>query len=226
MPEHLQRDLSHLKEHLLAMGRAVEEAINKAIESLESRDPELAAEVRRGDGVIDNMEVEIEEECLKILALYQPVATDLRFVVSVMKVNNDLERMGDLACSIAGRAKYLSIHPPLNAPLDFRRMLDLVREMVRDSLQCLVNRDTELARGVLARDDDVDDINAAMFFVVEELVKDDPDALRRSIHLLSASRALERIADLATNIVEDVIFLVEGEVVRHQPGAPPENQDR
>ncbi len=222
MPQHLQRALEDLKTKLLVMGTLVEDAINDAIQSLEKRDTALAEKVRKGDDVIDQLEVDIEEECLKVLALHQPVATDLRFVISVMKVNNDLERMGDLACSIAGRAAYLSTHDPLNAPLDFNRMLKLVGEMVHDSLHCLVNRDCVLARSVLGRDDDVDDINAGMFFVVEELVREEPVALRRAIHLLSASRALERIADLATNIAEDVIFLVEGEVIRHQPGVPPE----
>ena len=217
MPKHLQRDLDSLKKKLLTMGDLVEDATNKAIAALGQRRPELAEEVLEGDDVIDRTEVELEEDCLKVLALHQPVATDLRFVISVLKVNNDLERMGDLAINIAERAKYLSTHPPIDVPLDFDRMLELVRGMVRDSLAALVERDVVVARRVLGTDDEVDAINSAMFNAIEERIREEPDSCRRAIHLLSASRHLERIADLATNIAEDIVFLVEGEVVRHLP---------
>jgi len=134
-----------------------------------------------------------------------------------MKVNNDLERMGDLAINIAERAAYLSNHEPLGVPLDFHRMAELAREMVQESLNSLINLDTTLARTVLAMDDEVDDINKQMFQVLEDIMLKEPATIRRAIHLLSASRHLERIADLATNIAEDVVFLVEGEVIRHLP---------
>lgn len=216
MSKHLQRDLESLKRELLVMGSLVEESINKAITALAKRRPELAEEVLAGDDVIDQKEVKIDEECLKILALHQPVATDLRFVISVMKVNNDLERMGDLAINIAERASYLTVQEPIGVPLDFNRMLELVQEMVRESLDALVNLDTELASKVLRQDDEVDSINAAMFGLLEDLMYHNPETINRAIHTLSCSRHLERIADLATNIAEDVIFLVDGEVVRHR----------
>jgi len=199
------------------MGSLVEKVSNQAITALQERNTELSAGVHELDLTIDQQEVKIEEECLKILALHQPVATDLRFVVCVMKVNNDLERMGDLAINIAERASYLSSHDPLGVPLDFHRMAELAREMVKESLSALLNLDTDLARKVLAKDDEVDEINRQMFEILEEIMLKDPTTIRRAIHLLSASRHLERIADLATNIAEDVVFLVEGEVIRHLP---------
>ena len=217
MTLHLQRDLEAVKSQLLDMGGLVEKVSNKAITALQERDTELSAGVHELDLTIDQQEVKIEEECLKILALHQPVATDLRFVVCIMKVNNDLERMGDLAINIAERASYLSSHEPLGVPLDFHRMAELAREMVKESLSALLNLDTHLARKVLAKDDEVDEINRQMFEILEEIMLKDPTTIRRAIHLLSASRHLERIADLATNIAEDVVFLVEGEVIRHLP---------
>ncbi len=217
MTLHLQRDLTNLKDQLLSMGRLVETVSNQAITALQERNPDLCADVHELDLSIDQQEVQIEEECLKILALHQPVATDLRFVVCAMKVNNDLERMGDLAINIAERAAYLSNHEPLGVPLDFHRMAELAREMVQESLNSLINLDTTLARTVLAMDDEVDDINKQMFQVLEDIMLKEPATIRRAIHLLSASRHLERIADLATNIAEDVVFLVEGEVIRHLP---------
>ncbi|MFL2859020.1 MAG: phosphate signaling complex protein PhoU [Planctomycetota bacterium] len=202
---------------MLDMGGLVEKVSNQAITALQERDTELSAGVHELDLTIDQQEVKIEEECLKILALHQPVATDLRFVVCIMKVNNDLERMGDLAINIAERASYLSSHEPLGVPLDFHRMAELALEMVKESLSALLNLDTDLARKVLAKDDEVDEINRQMFEILEEIMLKDPTTIRRAIHLLSASRHLERIADLATNIAEDVVFLVEGEVIRHLP---------
>ena len=217
MTLHLQRDLEAVKSQLLDMGGLVEKVSNQAITALQERDTELSAGVHELDLTIDQQEVKIEEECLKILALHQPVATDLRFVVCIMKVNNDLERMGDLAINIAERASYLSSHEPLGVPLDFHRMAELALEMVKESLSALLNLDTDLARKVLAKDDEVDEINRQMFEILEEIMLKDPTTIRRAIHLLSASRHLERIADLATNIAEDVVFLVEGEVIRHLP---------
>lgn len=216
MSKHLQRDLDSLKKKLLSMGAMVENATNMSIAALVDRRSELAYEVMNGDDTIDQVEIDIEEDCLKILALHQPVATDLRFVVSVMKVNNDLERMGDLAINIAERASYLSTHEPIGVPLDFEKMADQVRAMVKQSLDAVVNLDTALARRVCQQDDAVDDANRNMFVVLQEQMRREPDTIERAIHLLSTSRHLERIADLATNIAEDVIFMVDGEIIRHQ----------
>ena len=214
---HLQRDLEDLKKKLLDMGSLVEKATNLAISALQKRRADLCSEVHELDVTIDRREVVIEEDCLKILALHQPVATDLRFVVCVMKVNNDLERMGDLAINIAERAAYLATHDDIGVPLDFHRMLEVVRTMVKQSLNSLINLDVMTAREVLAMDDEVDDINKQMFVILEALMFENPAVITRAIHMLSASRHLERIADLATNIAEDVAFLVEGAVIRHQP---------
>jgi phosphate transport system protein len=216
MAIHLLRDLEHLKKEILTVGALVEEATDKAIAALVDRRAALAEEVLKGDDRIDHKEVEVEEECLKVLALHQPVAADLRFIVAVLKVNNDLERMGDLAVNVAERAAFLATHEPLPVALDFPAMGDMVRGMVRDVLDALVRLDTELARSVWSRDDHVDEMNRRMFHVLEDLMQRDPSTVERALHTLNASRQLERMADLATNIAEDVLFMVLGEVVRHR----------
>jgi phosphate transport system protein len=215
MSRHLERDLKRLEKEILAMGSMVEEAINKAITALMNRRSALAQEVIDGDEEIDGKEIEVEELCLKILALHQPVAGDLRFIVAVMKVNNDLERMADLAVNIAERSLYLSQHDAIGVPLDFTRMAATVRSMVCDSLDALVKLDARLARQVLERDDEVDRINREMFSVLQDLMRQDPSTIERAVQTLSASRNLERIADHATNIAEDVAFMIEGDVIRH-----------
>lgn len=216
MAIHLLRDLEHLKKQTLALGAMVEQATDKAIAALVDRRPDLAEEVMHGDDRIDRKEVEVEEECLKILALHQPVAADLRFLVAVLKVNNDLERMGDLAVNVAERAAFLATHEPLRVDLDFPGMALLVRGMVHDALDAVVRMDTDLARDVWSRDDEVDAAHRRSYRVLEESMQRDPGTVERCIHLLSASRNLERIADAATNIAEDVLFMVLGEVVRHR----------
>ena len=215
MPRHLQRDLDNLSKELLTMGAMVEDATNKAVLALSQRRTDLAQEVVLGDDAINEKENRIEEECLKVLALYQPVATDLRFIVTAMKVNNDLERIGDLAVNIAERANWLAELDPIPLPESLNKLVSNVQAMVRDSLNSLVNMDSQLARNVCDVDDEVDDINRRMFTEMQDLMKKDPSMVERAISTLSVSRHLERIADLATNIAEDVIFLVEGEIVRH-----------
>jgi phosphate transport system protein len=221
MSKHLQRDLDRLKKQLLEVGSLVEEGTNKAILALTELRKDLAEEVIALDTEIDSREVEIEEECLKILALHQPVARDLRFVIGVLKVNNDLERMGDQAVNIAERAILLTEFPPLGVPLDFNRMAEVVRSMVRSALDAHVNEDTDLAKSIRMMDDEVDDLHREMFNVLESRMCDESGIVERAVAYLSASRDLERIADLATNIAEDVIFMVEGQVVRHRVPEPP-----
>jgi phosphate transport system protein len=216
MSKHLQRDLDELRKHLLEVGAMVEEATNRAMTALTHRRKDLAAEVLAADDEIDYREVQIEEACLKILALHQPVAADLRFVIAAMKVNNDLERMGDQAVNIAERAIYLAERPPLDVPLNIERMAEVARSMVRVCLDAVVRLDVEAARSVGTMDDEVDEIHRAMFRLVQDRIRKSTDAVEQAIAYLSASRDLERIADLATNIAEDVIFTVEGEVVRHR----------
>ena len=216
MAKHLQRDLGDLKKELLASGSLVEEALNHAIEALVNRRINLAEVVIDGDYQINQKENQIEEECLKILALHQPVAADLRFIISVLKVNNDLERIGDLAVNIAERAVYLSAHEPLKATLNFPRMADGARKMVRKSLDALIGMDANLARIVLTMDDEIDNLNREMYTTLQDLMHQSPECIERAVQTLSVSRYLERIADLSTNIAEDVVFMVEGELIRHQ----------
>lgn len=215
MTKHLQRDLEGLKKHLLTMGGMVEQATDLAISAVVDRRRDLAEQVLRGDDDIDRKELEVEDECLKMLALHQPVATDLRFLITVLKVNNDLERMGDLAKNIAERAVTLCDQPPLAAAQDFRRMAERVRHMVHECIDALVERDVELARRVCLEDREVDEENRRRFAELQEAMKADPGAVERAVSLLSVSRHLERIADHATNVAEDVVFLVDGEVIRH-----------
>lgn len=217
MTTHLQREIDRLKKKILCMGAEVEECVNRAVDALVKRDPHAAEEVIASDEAMDQLEVEIEEECLKILALHQPVAIDLRYVIAVLKINNDLERIGDLAVNIAERAVYLSTHPPVDIALDFRGMAGITQLMLKRSLDALVNLDPQLARVVRASDDEVDEANRRMYNLIEDYIRKHPARVAESLHLLSVSRHLERIADQATNIAEDVIYMVEGEIVRHQP---------
>ncbi|NNE07919.1 MAG: phosphate signaling complex protein PhoU [Gemmatimonadetes bacterium] len=225
MTQHLLRDLDILTKKLLALGELVESLISDAIEALVERKPELAKQVLASDDEVDRLEVEIEEDCLKILALHQPVAKDLRYLVAALKVNNDLERMGDLASNIADRAKYLSRKPALGEDLDLRDMAIKVHAMVRDVLKSVVDRDTKLAESVLKADDEIDEIHAEMYKNVVQITKHEPKKMKRALHFLSASRYLERIADLATNIAEDLIFMVTGVVVRHRMEPIPEFEE-
>jgi phosphate transport system protein len=217
MAKHLRRDLEHLERELLELGSLVEHAIKSAIIALIDRRPELADEVIKGDDAIDAKEVEVEEECLKVLALHQPCAGDLRTIVAMLKVNNDLERMGDCATNIAERARDLADQEPIPTPLDeLRRMTEAVRAMVGQSLDALVRHDAGRAREVCLRDAEVDGLNRRMFVLMQELMQKEPKTVPRAVSTLSVSRNLERIADLATNIAEDVVFLVDGEVIRHR----------
>ena len=216
MSLHLHRDLDKLKKEVLRLGNMVELAIDNAFLALNNRDSSYVEEVVSNEEQINEMEVQIEEECLKILALHQPVAVDLRFLVVVLKVNNDLERMGDIAKNIAERAKDLmesDVIPDLGQPM--QGLPDLVRTMVRSSLDSLVKLDDQLARKIIEMDDEVDQINRDMYAAVKSLVAEQPSVADSAINLLSCSRNMERIGDLATNIAEDVIFVVEGKVVRH-----------
>lgn len=213
---HLHRDMDELKRELLATGGRVEEAIQRATTALHERHGDLARRVMAGDAEIDRREVELEEMALKILALHQPVAVDLRFIAAVMKANNDLERMADYAVNIAERAEFLVEHPPLQVPERLEEMTGAAMAMVRDALDAFVNGDTQAAREVTARDDVVDRYNVEIIHELRRTMEGDPATVERALHLFSASRYLERIADLATNIAEDVIYMVEGEIVRHQ----------
>ena len=216
MSLHLIRDLESLKKELLQLGNLVESAINSAILALHNRETVLADRVLQIELEINEKEVQIEEECLKMLALHQPVAVDLRFIVAVLKVDNDLERMGDFAKNIAKRALVLANLNPVPISSEFVTELpDLVRTMVRKSLDALVTLDVELARNVIRMDKRVDEINAKMYTEVQQMIEQDVSRTEVALNLLSCSRHMERIADLSTNIAEDVLFMVEGKVIRH-----------
>ena len=215
MTVHLERELDRLKKKILALGAIVEERVRMAIKAMETRDRELAKKVIEADDEIDQIEVDVEEGCLKILALYQPVAIDLRFIIAVIKINNDLERIGDIAVNIAERAACLATQGKLDIPFDFAGMAEKTQSMLKKSLDALVNMDSDLAWEVGAADDEVDAINRDMYLQVQDGIRKNIDRMECLIHLLQASRHLERIADHATNIAEDVIYMISGEIVRH-----------
>jgi phosphate transport system protein len=215
MAKQLPRQIDGLKQKILFVGTLVEEAIAKATNALINRDRNLANSVIEADAEIDRMEVDVEEECLKILALYQPVAADLRFVVAVLKINNDLERMGDLAKNIARRVVFLAGCEYFDLPIDYRPMAAQAKSMVKDSLDALVNADTALAQKVRESDDDVDNQRRTIERRIEKQIAKDPEHTEGLVRLSSVARHLERIADMATNVAEDVIYMVEGEIVRH-----------
>ena len=218
MALHLQRDLEHLKREILAVGTLVEEAISKSLRLLSDRDPALIDEILEGDHVIDRREVEVEEECLKVMALHQPMAADLRFVIAVLKVNNDLERMGDLAGNIARRCRHAHMQPPSSEPLvNFDELGEKVLRMVHASLDALVRSDAAIARDVCRMDEEVDELHRALYNRVKRYMPENPALVEEALNALTVSRSLERIADLATNIAEDIVFMVDGEVIRHQP---------
>ena len=217
MSLHLQRDLDELKRDILHLGSLVETALGNASFVLRDRRVELAQAVYADESAINEKEVQIEENCLKILALHQPVAIDLRFIVVVLKVNNDLERIGDLAENLTARAVYLAEREPMPEPMAIiNGMFVTIRSMLKDSLDSLVKLDVDLARKVIAQDDGVDQINRQMYDDFRQMMARDASMIEQATSWLSCSRYLERIADLATNISEDVVFMVEGEVVRHQ----------
>jgi phosphate transport system protein len=216
MSQHLSREIENLKKKLLALGAKVEEAVQKAAQSIEQRDRDLAIKVIENDPDIDQSEIEVEEDCLKILALHQPVAIDLRFIVAVLKINNDLERIGDLAVNIAERAVFLESQPKVNISIELVDMAHSAQSMLKKSIDALVNHDAKLAHKVCTSDDVVDDMNRQMYLKVQDAIVENPEQIKPLIHLLSASRHLERIADHTTNIAEDVIYMIEGQIVRHK----------
>jgi len=219
MTKHIERQLESLKERILRLGTLVEEAISKSITALINRDPSLAQRVITNDAEIDAMEVEVEEECLKILALYQPVAADLRFVVAVLKINNDLERMGDLARNIAKRVTQLEGGDPYDLPPEIRTMATQAQEMVRQCLDAVVKRDPTLARQVREEDDIVDEARQRIQRRVMQGIKEHPENVENLLRINSVAKHIERIADMATNIAEDVVYMVEGDIVRHRAEA-------
>jgi phosphate transport system protein len=216
---HFPRELDRLTTDLLELARAVDEAICGALRALDERRPDLARRVIEADASIDREEVRIEEECIRILVLSTPVAGDLRRVIAALKINNDLERVADLAVNIAEEAHALTDGPEgLPIPGALRAMAERAQQMVRDALNAFVGSDVALARTVLAMDDEVDRFDREIRDQAKALIRSDPGRVDAAIGLLSVSRQLERIADHATNIAEDLIYLKEGAIIRHQSG--------
>lgn len=215
MAKHLQTEIEKLKNSVLELSSLVEESVHKSVRSINHKDEELARDVIVKDQDIDKKEVDVEEECLKILALYQPVAIDLRFVIVALKINNDLERIGDLAVNIAERAIFLSKQKDLSMPFDFETMSKKTIKMLKLAIDSLIKMDVDLANQVCLMDDDVDAINRKMYSFVYEKIKEMPLQAETLIHFLSVSKNLERIADYATNISMDVVYMIEGTIVRH-----------
>jgi phosphate transport system protein len=219
MSIHLNRDLENVQRRILSLASAVEQIVEKSIRALFDRDAKLARTLMESDTPIDLEETVIEEECLKILALHQPVAGDLRRVATIVKINSDLERMADLAVNIAERALALAKGPEVPVPAMFRQMTDLTNTMVRDSLDAFLKLDVALAKRVCRLDDEVDRYNREIIDYVSDFMKQSPGNVDAGLHLFSAARQLERIADHATNIAEDVVYLAEGKIIRHHPEA-------
>jgi phosphate transport system protein len=212
---HFLEELEDLQKKLLEMGGLVEFAIRQSVHALVDRDEAAAQDVLRSEARINQMEIEIDDFAVRLLARHQPMAKDLRFLTAAIKINNDLERMGDLAVNIVERALSLIRQPPVKPLIDIPQMSKLVDSMVRNCLDAFVKRDGQMARGVLLSDDAVDDLRDAIYEELVGFMKRDPSTISRSLDLIFVARNLERIADHATNIAEDVLFLAQGIDVRH-----------
>ena len=215
METQFQKDLEELKQNLLKMAATVEEAIRHSVQSLVKRDSELAQKTFEFEDRINKMEITIDEMCLKLLALRQPMAADLRFITSSLKITTDLERMGDQAVNIAERAISLSREPQIKPYIDIPKMAEIAQSMVKDVLDAFLSGDTRLARSVCERDDLVDGLNDQVFRELLTYMMEDPKTVARAVQLMIICRCLERIADHATNIAEDVIFMVDALVIKH-----------
>ena len=215
MPTQKERELEKLKERILKMGAFVEDAIRKSMKALVERDRELAIQVIGGDAIVNNYDVEIEEDCIRFLALWQPTGSNLRFVTTAIKIITDLERMGDLAVDICERSLELMDEPPLKPYIDLPRMSEAAQKMLKDSLDSFVARDADLAMTVCVADDFVDNLNVQIFNELLVFMIQDPKNISRAVRLSYITKYLERIGDHATNIAEMVVYLVKGKVIRH-----------
>ena len=224
MTKHFRKALEHINKQILTLGSMVEERVQIAVEAVRDNDSDLAGQIIAADHEIDAKEVEIEEECLKSLALYQPVAVDLRFIVAVIKINNDLERIGDQAVNIAERVGVTAKRDPFDFFFDYSPMGKKAQDMLKMSLDALIHLDVDLAYKVVALDDEVDNIKVEAYDRIKAALKEHPDKVSYLVNLLLISRHLERLADHATNIAEEVIYLIEGEIVRHGKADLPQRE--
>jgi phosphate transport system protein len=215
---HFQEELEQLKTRLLEMGGLAEEQVRLAVEAVVHRDPSELDRVLRGDEPVNHLHIEVDNRCFTLLALYQPMAADLRTIVAAVKINTDLERVGDLAVNIAEAARRYASHPPVKKLLDIPRMATIAQTMLRDSLDAFVRRDVALAQHVLNEDDRLDSLKTQIFRELLTFMLQDPTTIEPALDLILVSRHLERIGDHATNIAEDVIFIVSARDVRHHSG--------
>jgi len=215
MTRQKEQDIETLKERVLKMGGFVEESIRKSVKALIERDRDLAIDVINGDAIVNHYDVEIEEECIRFLAIWQPSGSNLRFVTTAIKIITDLERMGDLAVDICERAVELMEEPPLKPYIDIPRMAQAAQKMLKDSLDAFVSSDADLAISVCAADDFVDNLNHQIFNELLVYMLQDPKNISRAVRLTYITKYLERIADHATNIAEMVVFMAKGKVIRH-----------
>jgi phosphate transport system protein len=214
---HYEKELRDIKEGLIYLGALVEKAIELSTEALVDRNAELAHKVICDDNVIDQLDVEIEEKCIRILALRQPTARDLRFITTAIKINGHLERIGDMAANIAEKSIILGEEPPMKPYIDIPRMAEIARGMIRGSLDALVNEDTELARKVRMEDENIDNLNEQVFRELLTFMMEDPKKVHRALIIMQISKNLERISDHAVGIADMVVFMVTGKIVRHEP---------
>jgi len=221
MERHFDQELETLKSQLLLMGGRTEAIVQKSVEALKRRDHALAQGVLDDDKAIDRLEIDIEERCVGLLALRQPLAVDLRFITAALKISNDLERMGDHAVNIAVCAMRLSEVPPLKPLVDIPRMAILAASMLRDALDAFVRRDADTARRLCRRDDEVDDLNRQLFRELLSFMTEDPATITRAMDLILVARNLERVADLATNVAEEVVFIAEARIIKHHVDEAP-----
>ena len=212
---HFQEELQQLKTRLLEMGGIAEERVRASVRALTERDEALVDEVLAGDAPLNELHIEIDTRCFKLLALHQPMAVDLRAIMSAIKINTDLERVGDLAVNIGEAARRYLAHPPVKELIDIPRMGDLAQRMLRDALDAFVRRDVDLAQRVLDADDELDGLKTQVFRELLTYMLEDPHTIEPSLDLILVSRHLERVGDHATNIAEDVIFMVSARDVRH-----------
>ncbi|MBU2509750.1 phosphate signaling complex protein PhoU [bacterium] len=216
MSKHFHNELEKIKKMILSLSAVVEERVNMVVKAIQDIDSDLARDIINRDFEIDKKEVEIEEECLKIMALHQPVAVDLRFLIAVIKINNDLERIGDQAVNIAERVVVIDRQNPCNFAFDYSDMAGKAQTMFSISLDALINLDTKMAYQVLAMDDEVDRFQNQAYDAFKVAMQDNRDCLGFLLNLFLVSRHLERLADHATNIAEEVIHLIDGEIIRHR----------
>ena len=217
MTTHMQKEIEKLKKKVITMGSVVEDMVYLATKSILTKDARMAQQIINRDVEVGQMEVDIEEECLKILALHQPVAIDLRFIVAVLKINSDLERVGDLAVNIAERSLYLSNVNYVCIPYDYTRMAHKVEDMLSRSIEALVTMDAKAAYIIRTEDEEIDAMNREIYECMKIEIPKHPDQVSCLLHALSVGRHLERIADHATNIAEDVVYLVDAVIIRHSP---------